>query len=426
MFQYIVLACILVCILAIIYWICFRRTDEQLRSSSIAEVQRSNGTFDARARSALVSLTQIDNPTPGDRFRRANIIHYNVLEGRYNNHAAVGTMVRDYADALLGMNAREPGADFMIHRIEDLHLELHDTVYEDDDIIRLIMGFDNIVQERAPVLRQNIIEERVQAAAEHAETRAEHINNYFNAAVTHTNDSQNVHDSKVNKDLRDALGKMRATAGLINPQRSISEASDYISNVYACDEFNVNKVQHARAVLVIVSRGDIISTYNESESNIFAIVWERCKHENNSKNAELMRESVINALADSIEQGAPVCINGRCARVLNSLTKLDYDKSISEQGAMTFEAYKNQIFQETKQIINDAIENGKRSSDLRIRNVANAYNGAPTDDIDPESDQTFKNDIKTEITRNIQCYADKLNTQEIAGLLEESYVFATL
>jgi len=428
MLKYVLLACALVGILAIVYWVWFARGDDRKRAHSEHALMQSNGTFDARARDALNTLTQIEDPTPGDRFRRGDIVRYNVLEGRVNNRVAVGTMVRDYAAALANMRDdadRDIPADFMVHRIEDLNHELMDADINDDEILHMIFGFNNIVTTRAPVVRQEIIQNRLREAVETAPTRAEAINNYFDAATTYTSDTQNVHDTMVNKDLNDALKKMRMTAGPINAQAAINEASDYITNVYAKSEFNAHKVQNARAILRIIARGETISTYAETESTIFAIVWERCKHEANTENAELMREAVINSLADGIENGNPVCINGRCSRVLNSLVKLDYDKSISDQGAMTFEAYKNQIYQETKSIIATAIENGSNSEDAATRDAAAAYNGVDVE-VDPATDARFKNDIRVEIDRNLETYRGKLSDREISNIRDECYVFATV
>jgi len=136
-----------------------------------------------------------------------------------------------------------------------------------------------------------------------------------------------------------------------------------------------------------------------------------------------MREAIVNALADSIEGGNQVCINGRCARVLNSLVTLDYDENVG--AAMTFEAYKNQIFQETKEIINQELDRALASTNDKLRAVGEAYEGSDVE-VDSTVEEQFKQEIKQEIDRNMEKYEDKLTPAEIDNLKQECYVYATL
>ena len=160
-------------------------------------------------------------------------------------------------------------------------------------------------------------------------------------------------------------------------------------------------------------------TFGESEDRLFAYTWERCKHPRNKDNSDLMRESICNSMADSIEGGNQVCPNGRAARVLNSLALLDYDSALT--GVMTFEAYRNKIFQETREIFDREIENAAKSNDIGLKAVAESFDNP---DIQPtiQSLQLFKDNIKNEIDLNLAGYKYKFSSSEIETLRSECMV----
>lgn len=440
MFKYLVLAILVVGLLSLIYWASFGDRSRRKKSENL--LNTSAGTFDESARAALTELTRIGDPNADDYFRRGNIFQYNILEGnmrggrgenrndRRDRHLAVGHIVRDYTDALVGMRGRlgavgedrDLNPDFMVHRIEDLNWNLRPFANEDMEIQQMLMGFNDTVTTHAPAVRREIIHERRNRAIAAANTRTEAIDNYFDAATQFTNDAQNVHDSKVNNDLRDTLRRIKNDN--INPRDAIDEAREYIESEYGRDPMNRAKVANALRILDKISEGENIGTFNEREDNIFAYTWSRCAHPRNRDNSELMREAVINSLADGIENGNQVCINGRTGRVLNSLVMLDYDTNVAS-GVMTFEAYKNQIFQETKTIIGQEIERARNSNDAKLRAVGEAYDGDEVE-IDETVDIKFKNEIKQEIDRNFEKYDTKLNETEINNLKQECYVYATI
>lgn len=441
MFQYILLALIIVVLISLIYWVFWHNSDDSRRKESERYLRESAGVFDTGARRALRSLAQIVTPIADDYFRHGNVIRYNMLEGNIHGNqrrAAVGHIVRDYAHAL---TAHAP-TDMMVYNIENFNRTLHNNII-DDEIAQLILRFDNIVNTHAPAARQEIIDERRSAAIATTDTRIEAIDKYFDDATKFSDDRQNVHDSKVNNDLRETLNKLKATAGNVNTMAAITEAAEFIETEYttcagpnknnssAVDRNSINWVNSpaattankARAVLQRISQGDTISTFGETEDKIFAYTWERCKHPKNAANEKLMKEAIINALADSIENGTQVCINGRCSRVLNALVTLDFDVEVGS--AMTFEAYRNQIFQETKIIINQEISRASASSDPRVVAVGAAYETGETSS-DSEAEHKFREEVKLEIDRNIDKYADKLNKVEMDNIKQECYVYATL
>lgn len=443
MFQYIILGLLVVIAISLIYWVVWRNSDSKKRKKSEDALRESAGTFDAGARRALDELTRIDNPTADDYFRRGHIIQYNVLEGniqrrRGENRAArrerrnaVGHIVRDYTDALLAMRGRatEIGADremdpeFMIYHIEDFNRALIGD--EDDAIVQMLMGLDNVVTTHAPAVRQEIAEERRDRATATANTRAEAVALALDDATKFTDDRQNVHDSKVNNDLRLTLRKLKSTAPYdFDPMESIDDAAEYIATTYSRDPLNHQKTANATRILEQIRKGETISTFGETEDNIFGYTWERCNHPRNKKNSGLMREAIITALADGIEHGAPVCPNGRCGRVLNSLVILDFDQEVAS-GAMSFEAWRNRIFQESKTIVEREIERAKNSNDDDMRAVGEAFD-IGDESPNPEVENQFKANLKKEIDNQVDSYSDKLNDAERQNIKNEIYVYSTI
>jgi hypothetical protein len=107
---------------------------------------------------------------------------------------------------------RDLNPEFMVHRIEDLNWHLLGGADDDEEIQHILFGFNNTIATHAPVVRREIVEERLKNAIDSSNTKAEAIDKYFDAASQVKSDSQNVHDSKVNNDLRDTLRRLKSTA----------------------------------------------------------------------------------------------------------------------------------------------------------------------------------------------------------------------
>lgn len=407
MFQYLFFATLVIILICVIYWIF--ECDKRYREKSKTLIGESAGGFDRPAQEALVALRQIRRPTPGDLFRRGDLIQYNILDGDTQNEQMLD-VARDYGNALLGLHiATDIDPMFMIYRIEDF----------DRNIGGLFGNFHDLVGTQAPIARREVIEQRKAGAVQESATRADAIERCFETAQVYTDDKQNVHDGKVNSDLRDTLTKLKNSVRKdFDVQTSLREIYDYL------DEYeNQDKVADANRILSRMSRGDAISTYSETEDRILAYTWERCKHPGNFANEKNMKDAIIAALADGVENGNEVCTNGRCSRVLNSLVTLDYDETVG--AAMTFEAYRNQIFQEIKVAIEEEIDFAEKSDNAAIRDVAAAYLG---DEIivDPAADAKFKQNMKSQIDKIIARYNTKLTSIEMENISEECYVYATL
>ena len=433
MFQYLLTGLFIIVILCAIYWLFIRRTDEGFRRECDAALGKSAGVFDAGARMALDALSRVETRRPVDHFTRGHIIYHNILNGDINGariperRRMVQELARNYTDAIGGMFEEGEGTydpvaahqnQYMLRNIDMVRAGiLLAGEVADDAILRAIAEDLGTAGTRGERINRDVVQSRAKNAVAMTTNRAAAVNKALDDATVYTNDRQNVHDTAVNADLRGILAKIRDD---VDAGAAIFQAREYINS-----EYPGGKEAKANALrgLDTAAKGGYINTLNDSEDKIFAYVWERCKHPLNADKYAEAREAVINALADGVENGTQVCMNGRCARILGSLTTIDYDSDVAD-GVLTLEAYRNAIFQQTKQIVNGAIERAQRSDDAKLRAVGAAYESG--DDPDGDDDMAFRDGIKEAIDVAIDAYADKLNENDLARVRGECYVYATL
>jgi hypothetical protein len=312
-------------------------------------------------------------------------------------------------------------ADIMINTIANFGRELANDpdLAADYEYAQMINILNQNVATNRPVIQQEVREIRKAAAVAETDNHADAVNKYFDTATVYTSNGQNVHDSKVNGDLRSILRSIKSTSGNIDPKKSISNARRYIYNDYQHEADNAEIVKNAITSLDRAAQAEHISTFNETEDRIFAYVWERSNHPRNGENSDLMKEAIINALADGVENGKQVCINGRCARLLGSMTTLDFDRNVAD-GVMTYEAYRNQIFQEAGDVFNQEFERISASDDPDDKQLA-AYLADPDKPVNQLLVDKFIADIKLIIDRNIDTYRDKFSADEIEAITAECY-----
>jgi hypothetical protein len=428
MLKYVLLATIVVVLICVIYYV-FYGSDRAKRRRARQNIRSSSGVFDKAAAAALSELSSINAPTADDLAAAADIYRYNILEDNVHVNTpeeinALENAILNYQLALLTVTeAEEP--DHILRRVEEFNDRLTRTRFNDQDLDAMVTEFTHTAEAVVPQARRDVIQQRAARARKRAETRREAINEAIDEAITYTNDSQNVHDTSVNADLRETLAKLKqGNGGRVDIPRAFAEAEQFIRGKYAADPDNREKVAQALAVLAVMSRGEYIYTYNDTESNIFAHTWARAKHPRNIAREDLIKTAIVNALADSVENGNIVCVNGRCGRVLNSLVTLDFDPSVGS--AMTFEAYRNQIFQEVKEIIDKEIDKAKNSGDAELAEYAKSFDsGDPLEDGGP-AEERFKRQLKNSLDKHIDSYRDKLGEREIEQVRQEAYVYAMI
>jgi hypothetical protein len=437
------------CVLAILLLLVLLSTGKSNTADDF--INKSNGTFDKAAQDALALLAEPENAT--ELMQRGNIMRYNVLEGDANGDAtrgdtrgttngnidvriAFGRVLEDYTQATEVAAVNEelmpPG---FLHDI----ITLYDAtamnggggmfggtlagfiaggmfgggIGVDDEMQYIDMQleqFHNVVEYNVPNIARNETRARVTKAVA-APTKAAAVATAL--APEYRSDSQNVHDTKLNGDLNATLAKLTETGpkGSTEIDAAIVECIDYVKDK-----------PNALAAAQKMREGTHISTYNTNEAYILAAVWRRCDHRFNVDNRELMREAVSVSLTDCTENGGLVCINGRCSRLLGSLVLLDFDSTVGS--ALTFDAYKNQIYEETKEMFEREIEELHKSDSADMRQLAQSYDDPSIEATDAATTE-FHTLLKSQVDDLLTNYTN-LNAREIEQLRRDCYVYVTI
>jgi len=408
----------------------YNRGDAYYRKKADNDKQKSGGTMDRYATQAIDDLNNIVRPAINDHFARAEIIRFNMLDNDIGAHPTLANIaLNEYLDAMvmaielggiIGNNLvnndainqpnqhiiNGPETMFMVHRVNDF------------GPIEFMIAIGDLL----PIATRQSTENLQAEAIATSNNRKEAIDTYFDKVQHYTNDPQNSHDPAVNNDLRKTLAAINDPT--VDSQQMIEDARQAIAERSLSD---IDR-QKALQALNIAAQGANISTLDSNEREVFAQVWNRSLISDNRDNKEDMQSAIISSLIDSISPntGLPVCINGRCARYIGALAVLDSDQSIGK--VMTIEAYRNQIYQETNKIIEEAIDRAAHESTSPATKRAGLSYTDTTIDVDEletaEALKTLKADIKKKIDDNINKYDLSETTKKL--IRSECYISAIL
>ncbi len=395
-------------VLAISLWWYLGRP-KTLRASAEAELAKSNGTLDVHAKKALRVLDQIEQPTAHDRFTAARVIELNGHEGRINNVRVLDDVVGRYMYNLVD----DDGLDwFEIDQIENFTERNQDILYNPR-----YETFRETVQKQRPKMLQTTISEAKQVA----KNRVEAFATYVDDSVIHTNDTQNVHDSAVNEQLRKSYAKLRETtpdAAIAKAKAEIPTAvSRHLGGLLGAPE----ELKRAETALSKILEGKHNTTLNANERDLLTLVWARSCMNENFSNKALIRDAVVQALRDMGEEGSEggvVCSGGRCARLLESLVLTDQDdKAVS--GLMTTEQIRNDVMERSNTLLNSTIEefaDAGADEDAGMVQVAKSYRD-PSVTASVGDEKKFKAVVKAKIHKLIdQEYAEKLSDRDLTNI----------
>ena len=192
---------ILVIVAVCIIWYIWQ---QNLRKNAQKYLEKSNGTFDTNAQKALNSIDKIQCPTPQDHFTVARVIDLNAHEGRINNVRVLDNVVDRYMTNL--RPDRRGGEDldwFEIDQIENFaerHMDIMAANPHYNDFIEAVLQ-----------KRPGKVVKTIQQAKSDSDSKTEAFSTYVSSNKTHTDDTQNVHDSAVNEHLRKTYGKLKDT-----------------------------------------------------------------------------------------------------------------------------------------------------------------------------------------------------------------------
>jgi len=450
--DYVLIALIIVVICLIIYsWVSSR--DDKKRKHARELTDTSAGGYDEYADEALHELEAIqpDQRTAEDNYRAGTLLELNFLNGETENapRGILGTIMQNYINAIDRMadatrarreriaqhmrdgTAAEPeivrGGGFaplqtvvMIDHIEDFTNANFGNVFEDDNMLGGLMGaLVGHITETTPLIRETNREERRLRTAQAAENRAEAITEYMDQTQTHTSDAQNVHDGKVNEDLRATLITIESSQ---RRDKTLNDAINEMTEFLFDSDLSEDQRELVLKSLDIIAKDNYIGTLSCTEGHVFKCVWDRAEAPENAVNCELMKEALAIALADFWENGgehSAVCINGRCGRMLASLTLLDFNDSVGQ--TQTKEMIKNEVIKDATDIINASIEKACESTDEARQLVGQSYKD-PKIECDDAEEEKFVDEMKLKITNMMEHkYREKLSARDFENIRDDIY-----
>lgn len=401
------LCLIVVLLILIIYTVV--TSDAYRRAAARNSERLSNGTYDRHARRAAQTRRALHAPAVGDLHAQARLLRFNLLENRLaredlDAREAVDEMLAVYEQALEGVifGGGEADGGGIGGGAGGGFAPAFALVFE----VAPLMP--------APAAQAHAA--AVDAAAskiKRAKNKTAAALNYLQEVQRPVEDLQNVHDSKLNADLLDALDKIRLTV----VRKSNADTNAEIRRAIAASGMSAEKKSAALRTLEVMAKNARIETFHGHENDILSTVWSR----GNMKDNGDVHGAVLLALADASESGAPVCINGRVSRVINSLHMID--KDFKHSAAMTTKAYRDQVFHETQKVYARIIAQPPKSP--AHAQVFAEYNGATVAEDTPEivaAREEIAAQMTSEILAGANKYADKFTPEEMEKLRAEVLV----
>jgi hypothetical protein len=226
-----------------------------------------------------------------------------------------------------------------------------------------------------------------------SDTAIDATNKYYENSRAWSSNTQSVHDSIAVRSLRDTYEHMATTDVRDTAATKASVVAWVAKNKPHLSE-TVNKV------LNFISDGNSVSSYGgKSDADVLAQVWARTKHPNNAQNTENMRDAVVLALADSVENGTVVCVNGRCNKLIESLSGIDFEIEPSR----TVEVLKNQAFEESGKIVRELLDS-LANGDGALKNAAIAYKTGDDNLAAKEETDALRAELVAAINKNLDKY----------------------
>lgn len=257
----------------------------------------------------------------------------------------------------------------------------------------------------------------------------------------HEDDSQNVHQSQINKLFVKKYNRLAELFSISDEVReqALSEitytAQKYINdNGLTKSQKNIRN-KRIRMVLDKIREGNRLTSISlESpprEDEILALVWLRIQSLSDNANHTISlfdnlldcapkRTHTILDLADGIDQKySVVCINGRVGRILGSLTLIDSDPILGAP-EKDINTITNEAYAKAGHVYDKAIEN-YRNKNTAIRPAQEIYNTSATTPEETEELTLFENYIKNNIRDIItQDYSDILTPQKLSEIISSS------
>ncbi len=168
------------------------------------------------------------------------------------------------------------------------------------------------------------------------------------------NDNQNVHDSTIQTHIINCVNKLKedkykGKLHLTNDEL-INEIKHFIFTSYnGANKIKENALNTLNKMLKINGN---IAKLNMSENEILKLVWNRIHNPINKQREQIIKENLIESLADSlIDNNNLYCVQGRAGRIIQSLECADMENIVNlkplwvvkEEISKQFGKYRNKI-----------------------------------------------------------------------------------
>jgi len=398
---------IALCCIAIFYLF-----ETYFRNRAYDQLANSSGIFDEHAQSALDNFERLQCPTAKDRFNLARIVDLNGHDGRINNVRVLNDVVGHYMYNLKPNRGDSDGTLddldwFELDQIENFVKRHEDIMYANPQHNEFI---DTVLQARPKKIVHTL-----HNARETSDSKKEAFQSFVDDNVVYTSDVQNVHDSAVNEQLRNAWKKIKERTPPTLDNRSVFvQIENYIK--HSQDPESIDNKKRALKALSEIRKQRYNSTLGTTEDDILVTVWNRADMQaNQGMNKTLIRDAMVDALVDMSPDGETVvCSNGRCARMIESLVHTDAVEDIVD-GVLTVEQIRNDVMQKSNDILKETIEEFKIGGDENLRKVARSYED-PTVKSNSKDEKRFKDAVKQRIEKCVLGYADRLSVRDYENI----------
>lgn len=313
-------------------------------------------------------------------------------------------------DTIIGNEIENgPTVDMMIDRADEFFQ------VNDDLPVNIEINFNNLRDvmrdARAQAYLGNHVTSRTPSkklpTRKHNQTIKQFNQEQFYEPKNIRSDAQNVHEPQVSKSISQIYDVIKhendkedmITGGLDN--RKDLDIGSIRTEVTKHKFMDEPARQRALSVLETMSKGGEVTVLHDNERNILLNVWRRIHSGDNSEQREFLIDAFMDSLSNSMEKNyygdyAMVCANGRCDRVINSLTLIDSNPVISKP-IKTKEIMRNEILSKSYNILQGELKRAPA-------NVAKAYNGSL-------SESQIDTDLQNQVDNFVNNVKDKIETQ---------------
>ena len=370
----------------------YQRHNENSRRHLIKKLaESSNGTLDIPAKKALFETELIQTPTTQDIMIQNQLVELNTHQGRRMTRTREFQQVVERYQQVL-----DDELDwFEIHQIE---------------------GFAN----RQEIFIPKLVEkkkvdlcEKVKSAKNTSKTKIDAVDTLTIENKTFTSDSQNVHDSSVNKQLKNQYQQLKKNTPVAGNEEV--ELRNFL------EKQDTNRSMSALKTLdQICSTGMKNSAIEDDEIQLVNTLWNRSKCVDNKDN----KENIQNAIVDSLVDGVGVCSSGRCTRLLSSLVLLDYDENLSN-GFSTTEQIRNEMLETANKVLLSTVDDYTLNKNKELRNVALSYSDPNTTTL-PQAEEEFKDIVVQKLELELKNYSKKLKEKDYNSIMEHCIAAVTV